>query len=136
MTDRSRPTRPQVMRSSEPAPLLADLIGLDSEDVAERIFGDFEHPDQIRVLVELSWDISNEDGWSSPAGGESGSVYLVAAGDQTWTVQVVDGEWTVDETERLDPDALVEAFLSGFADGNNDPVTVYGWSTESGEDAW
>lgn len=125
MSERSEwAERPNVVSSEQPSPLLAGELGLDREDVAELLFGDFEFDGDPVILAALSWDISGDAGWSSPAGGESGQVYLAAYDSQYWTVVFCEGELDVESVTTVSDDEAIERFLLGFVNGN-DAVTVY-----------
>lgn len=117
--------RPNVITSTQPPPLLADVLGLDREDVAELLYGDFERDADPVVLVALSWDITGDEGSSSPAGGESGVAYLTTHDSQYWTVVSSEGETDVEPVTTTSDKKAMEHFMRGFVDGNDDAVTVY-----------
>lgn len=125
MTSSERPARPEIVFSDQQAPSLAFQMGVDREDVGEWMFEDYEFDGDPVVLASLSWDISEQKGWSSPAGGETGNVHLAVYDSQYWAVVESEGEREANTIQAGTDEEALERFLRGYGDGNEDVVTVY-----------
>ena len=109
--------------SDAAAPMLADVLGLDSEDIEDLLL--CTDDGAVLVLAEMSWDISGDEGWVSPGGSESGEVYLAAGGSRYWIVQCGEGNREADSMIATSDADAVRRFLEGFIDGNDDTATIY-----------
>ena len=76
----------QVTVAATACPTLADALGLDAREITEWLLGVDDGTESF-VLAELVWDISEDDGWASPGGSDSGEVRLAASGSLYWFIQ-------------------------------------------------
>lgn len=109
--------------SDAAAPLLADVLGLDSEDIEDWLH--CTDDGAVVVLAEMSWDISGDEGVPSPWGGESGEVYLAAGGSRYWIVLCGGGDREAESLVATSDADAVKRFLEGFIDGNDENATIY-----------
>lgn len=98
--------------SDAAAPMLADVLGLDSEDIEDLLL--CTDDGAVLVLAEMSWDISGDEGWVSPGGSESGEVYLAAGGSRYWIVQCGEGNREADSMIATSDADAVRRFLEGL----------------------